>query len=107
MEGLQDQTVPPASNNRALLAVVIILGVLIVLGVVGLVTAMVMGVVPRSAARLAEPYTTRLPAPAGAQITGAQIDGNRLLVHIDGAAVVVLEASTGRVLGRIELEPTP
>jgi hypothetical protein len=107
MEGLQEQSEGIVPNYRALKAVVIILGALILVALAALVTGMLLGVGPKSpAAQLAEPYTTRLTAAPGAKIAGAQIDGNRLIVHIeDGSgSVVVLDAATGRVLGHIVFE---
>jgi len=115
MNGLQQEAAQPPPNYRALKAVVIILGVLIVLALGALIAGMVLklgatGPAAPPAGSAAEPYTARIAAPAGAHIAGAEIDGNRLIVHIDdggSGTVVVLDPATGRILGRVVLEPTP
>lgn len=111
MDGIHDQSVQSPPNYRALKAVVILLGVLIVAALGALVTGMMLGVGPKSpAAQAAEPYSTRIKAPNGSYITGAEIDGNRLVVHIDDTGnglVVVLDPATGRILGRVLVEPQP
>ena len=108
MQAVQDQSATLPPNYRAMKLIVIVLGVLLVLGFVGLITAMVMGVGRRApATRTTEPYITRLVAPQSARISGAQLDGNRLIVQIDDGqgSVAVIEAATGRVLGRVMLGP--
>jgi hypothetical protein len=90
------------------LALVIILGVLLLLAFGALVGGLLLGAGPGGDAR-DEEYLTSIPAVAGARITESELDGNRLLLRIEGgeAAVVVLEATTGRVIGRVELDHAP
>lgn len=91
-----------------MLAVVIILGVLIVLGVIGLIA----GVLTGAGARRGVPqaYLAQIAAP-GEHIESAQLDGNRILVRLSGGAngdeLVVLDAGSGRVLGRIAVAAAP
>ena len=94
------------ANHRGPLALVIILGVLIVLALGALVGGMLLGAGPGGGTQ-DEPYLTSIPVSAGAQISETELDGNRLLLRIDGAgdAVIILEATRGRVIGRVELEP--
>ncbi len=98
----------PASraNHRGLLALVIILGVLIMIGVGALIAGAVLGAGRRT--EVAAPYLTSVPAP-GARIESAEIQGNRILMRLtgNGDELVILDAATGRLLGRIRLEPGP
>jgi hypothetical protein len=94
----------PRASHRGLLALVIILGVLIMIGVGALVAGAVLG-----AGRRAEvpgtPYLTSVPAP-GARIESAEIQGNRILMRLTGQGdeLVILDAASGRLLGRVRLE---
>ena len=98
-----------ASSYRGWLAVVLLLGALILLGLGAIAGGLLLGGGPgRATAR--EPYLAMLPAAPGARIAAAEIDGARLLVRIDdggAGSLVVLEAGTGRVIGRVALEPVP
>lgn len=91
-----------------MLAVVIILGVLIVLGVIGLIVGVVTGAGARRGAP--EAYLAEIAAP-GQRVESAQLDGNRILVRLSGGAngeeLVVLDAGSGRLLGRIALKAAP
>jgi hypothetical protein len=96
-----------APGYRGLLALVIILGVLIVLGVVGLIAAAVLRG-GRPAASLAT-YAASVPAP-GEHIESTEIDGNRILLRLsgpNGEELVILDAGSGRVLGRIVIDAKP
>src|SRR5262247_1046650 len=75
----------PASpaSYRGLLALVIILGALIMIGVGALVAGAMLGAGRR--AEVAEPYVTAVPAP-GARIESAEIQGNRILMRLSGGA---------------------
>jgi hypothetical protein len=94
-------------SYRGPLIVVIILGVLIVLAL----GALFMGAILRlTAPRLATmPYSETLAAP-GERIESTQLDGNRILVRLSGAngdELVVLDAVSGRVLGRVAVKSGP
>jgi hypothetical protein len=97
------------ANNRGLLALVITLGALILLALGMLVGGALLGAGP--GAGDAEAYQTAIPAAGDAHIAGAELDGTRLMLRIDGGdeggSVVVIEAATGRVVGRIELDRAP
>jgi len=94
------------ANHRGLLALVIILSVLLLLAFGALVGGLLLGAGPGGGAQ-GESYLTSIPVPAGARISETELDGNRFLLRIDGAgeAVIILEATTGRVIGRVELDP--
>jgi hypothetical protein len=91
-----------APSYRGLLALVIILGILIVLGVIGLIVAAAMGAGNRKPA--ATPYAAGVEA-LGGRVESAQLDGNRILIRLVNAnfteELVIVDAGTGRVIGRI------
>jgi hypothetical protein len=89
------------------LALVIILGVLIILGVVGLIVAAVFRAGTRAPADSS--YAATVLAP-GEHIESTQLDGNRILLRLsgpNGEELVVLEAATGHVTGRIAISAKP
>lgn len=99
------------ANYRGMLALVIFLGILIVLALGALIGGAIMGAGPASRTD-GGPYLTSLPASPGAQIGDAQLDGPRLILRLEGGGegggeVVILEAATGRVIGRVALEQAP
>jgi hypothetical protein len=98
-----------AASHRGLLAVIVILGVLILVALGALVGGLLLGAGPGAGGD--EAYSMAIPVPADSSIAGAELDGPRLMLRIDGGAnadsVVVLEAATGRIVGRIELDPQP
>ena len=100
-----DNTTTP--SYRGLKAVVIILGALILLAFGALVAGLLLlgnGGRPRAAEN--QPYALRVPAPAGAQIAAATMQGDRLLLRIEstsGTELAVIDSRNGRVLGRIAL----
>ena len=100
----------PTASYRGLLALVIILGVLIVVGLIGLIVAAMMGAGRRGAeVPSAAPFVTAVPAP-GARLESAELQGNRILMRLSGGEgdeLVVLEAASGRLVGRVRLENTP
>ena len=103
--------VPASSASyRGLLALVIILGVLIVVGLVGLIVAAMMGAGRRGGeVSSAAPFMTSVPAP-GARIESAELQGNRILMRLSGGEgdeLVILDANSGRLLGRVRLGSGP
>ena len=98
-----------AANHRGLLALVIILGVLLLLAFGALIGGLMLGAGPGRSAAGGETYRISIPAAAGARIAQSELDGNRLLLRLEGngEAVVVLEATTGRIIGRVELGRAP
>jgi len=56
-----------------------------------------------------EPYRAILAAP-GQRIESTEIDGNRILLRLsgpNGEELVVIDAGSGRVLGRIAIAAAP
>ena len=101
-----DVPAAPASY-RGLLALVIILGALIMIGVGALIAGFMLGAGRRAAT--VESYVTAVPAP-GARIESAEIQGNRILMRLTGGGgdeLVVLDVNSGRLLGRIRLGSSP
>ena len=64
----------------------------------------------KSAGGSGEAYLATILA-SGGHIEGTQLDGNRILVRLSGGAngeeLVVVDAGTGRVLGRIAVKANP
>jgi hypothetical protein len=90
-----------------MLALVILLGVLIVLALGALIGGAVMGIGRRPNG--GAPYLATLPAD-GQRIESTQLDGNRVLVRLSGPSgeeLVVLDAASGRLIGRIAVKPGP
>jgi hypothetical protein len=89
------------------MALVIILGVLILLGVVGLIVTAVLKAQTRVPAEML--YAATLLAP-GERVESTQLDGGRILVRLsgpNGGELVVLDAGSGHVLGRIAIGVNP
>ena len=110
---MSQSDVKPAPSYRGLLALVIILGVLIVLGVVGLIVAAVFkaraGNGAPAAPSTSGAYAASVTAP-GERIESTQLDGNRILLRLSGPngdELVVLDAGSGRVIGRIAVNARP
>ncbi len=86
-----------------MLALVIFLGALIMLGLGALVAGLIL---VGGQAREGAPFNATLDAP-GAHIESAELDGNRILLKLSGGAkgeeLVILDVTTGRVLGRIAI----
>lgn len=97
---------------RALKALVIIMGVLIIIGL-GVV---VVTIVKRSA-RLADSTSTAgfgrtdLPVPTGSRVAETVVDGHRMVLRLtlpDGRdRLMVVDLRTGREAGTIDLTPRP
>jgi len=101
-----DVPASPASY-RGLLALVIILGALIMIGVGALIAGAMLGAGRR--ADVAAPYVTNVPL-AGARMESAELQGNRILIRLSGGAgdeLIVVDAASGRLIGRIRVEAAP
>ena len=89
------------------MALVILLGALIMLGVGALIAgAFLKAGGPRAPGGA---YSTTLAAP-GERIDSSQIDGNRILLRLsgpNGEELVVMDAASGRVIGRIAINAKP
>jgi len=97
----------PTGKQRALLALVITLGVLMLLGFAVLVGGLVMGVGGGGRSESAKPWSYSLDVPAGTHIAVATVNGNRVLVHLvsrDGEDVVLIDAGSGKIIGRIQVK---
>jgi hypothetical protein len=90
---------------RGLLAVVIILGILIIVGVIGLIVGFALRL---SRAQGVGPFSATVSAP-GERVESVQADGNRILLRLSGpkGEELVIMDSTGRVLGRIAINTGP
>ena len=91
---------------RGMLAVVVILGILIILGVIGLIVAAVQKISRPAVQNSA--YSVTVPAP-GEHLENVQSDGNRILLHLSGPKgdEIVIMDSAGHLLGRIAIATTP
>ena len=90
-----------------MLTLVILLGALIMIGVGALIGGAFVSAGSR--ASTASPYVTAVPAP-GARIESAEIQGNRILMRLTGGQgdeLVVLDAASGRLIGRVRLQSAP
>jgi len=90
-------------SYRGLLALVIILGALIVLGVIGLIVGFVLRVSRNGEAT--RPFSASVSAP-GEHVDSVQMDGNRILMRLSGPKgdeIVIMDA-TGHLLGRIAVD---
>ena len=98
------QTTTP--SYRGLLALVIILGVLFLVALIGVVAAIVLRSRGAGSSSPAA-YAARVAAP-GEHLEGAAMEGGRILLRFSGAPngdeLVVIEAATGRIVGRIAVE---
>lgn len=100
MDGSQKGGVP-----RALLASVIIMGVLIVVGV-GVLGVTIMRRLSNPAA---SPAAT-LDEPAGTRMVGAAAAGDRIAIVLQGGGpdrLVLVDGRTGLTVGRVTLRVTP
>lgn len=89
---------------RALIALVVILGILIIAGVGGIIVTAVSRL--RGSVNSPAAVATHITAPGG-HLAGIQPDGNRLLLHLtgpNGDEIVVLDQNF-RILGRITIGP--
>ncbi len=51
-----------------------------------------------------------LAVPTGARLVDMDVDGDRLVLHLetaDGARVLVIDLTTGKTVGAIDLAPAP
>jgi len=89
-----------------MLAVVVILGILIVLGVIGLILAAVLKV-SRPASQPSA-FSATVPAP-GEHLDSVQTDGNRIVLHLSGPKgdEIVIMDSAGHLVGRIGVQTSP
>lgn len=104
------------SNLRALLAVVIFMGILIVVGmvVVGVTIAIRLGSLgegEKPAAAAGGFGEASVPIPAGCAIVESRPDGNRLIVRLGSGGrcdqVLVIDLRSGAVTGRLNFVPSP
>lgn len=104
---------------QALKAAVIGMGVLLVIGIIGLVYAIVTDAgkrdgapapvadgpaVPQAAPPMGE-APVRVDLPPGSEVVAVHPDGARLYLHLKtgaGARILVLDSATGAVIGRID-----
>ena len=88
---------------RALLTLVVVMGVLIVAGVVGLLVTILHRVAGPAAA-----VETVLHEPVGTHMQSVTSVGDRLAVVLSGGTadrLVMIDARSGKVVGRVALAP--
>ena len=108
VSAMSQSDVNPSPSYRGWLALVIILGVLIVFFTV----AVVAGIARRTGGSRPAPgpaYAASVLAP-GERIETTQLDGDRILLRFSGPngdELVVLDAVSGRVIGRIAINSRP
>jgi hypothetical protein len=100
-------------NLRALLALVIFMGVLIVAGliVVGVTIASRLGKMGEDQALAVNGFgTADIPVPGGCEIVETQSDENRLIVRLGSGGrcnqVLIVDLKSGAVAGRLNFVPT-
>jgi hypothetical protein len=96
------------TSHRGWLALVIILGVMIVLMMGALIAGLFLNAGRGGAGA---PYAAHVSLRSGERILTTQLDGDRILVHVTGGAagddLVVLDARSGREIGRVAISATP
>jgi len=112
-------TVFTARQVRILKIAVVVMGVLLVGGFAFVLaaivyqashTAQVRGIAAREAAPAPGQgeLSIDLPVPAGSAVTAMALDGNRLAVHLDGAAgqeIAIVDLASGKVVAHVKLKP--
>jgi hypothetical protein len=101
-------------NMKVLVTFVIIMGVLIVVGLVVVVVTIAsrLGGEGRTATSATPPAfgTVDLPVAAGCQVAEASAAGERLILRLGSGErcnqVLIVDLTTGRLLGNIRLVPT-
>jgi hypothetical protein len=110
-------TVFTARQMRILKIAVIVMGVLLVGGFAFVLAAIVYqashiaqvrDIAPRQAAPGQGELNIDLSVPAGSAVTAMALDGNRLAVHLDGAAgpeIAIVDLASGKVVAHVKLKP--
>ena len=87
------------------------MGVLIIAGMVVIGVAMVRRVTSASTDTTAAGFgQVEVRVPAGARLVDLDADGDRLVLHLetaDGPRVLVIDLTTGKTVGAIDLAPAP
>jgi hypothetical protein len=116
MTGNENTNFTLTASQRRLKAIVIVLGVLIVLAfgalVVGFLVKLGQGkaAVNALAAPASTPFQSSVALAPRQSVVSTELKNNRLLVHLkgpNGEDVVIVDAATGRELGRVHLTPQP
>ncbi len=99
---------PATGKQRVLLVIVITLGVLILLAFGVLVGGMVIGKSSGSGTQSGTaPWTYSLQLPERGRIVSTRLEGDRIVVRVrapEGETVFLLDAKTGKAIGRIEIK---
>lgn len=102
------------SKERALVFIVVFLGLLILAGIVAVIlriiylssTAPAQRAAPDAAIGDAAAVVDRLSLPVGAVVKSVSVGGDRLAVHYEGpggSGIAVLDLASGAVLRRVEV----
>ncbi len=110
-----DQDVARVKPPRALLAAVIIMGVLLVVGFIVVIATVIFrvsqsGEKNTASGAITAPLAVETLIPAGTQIRSLQLNGNNLVVHItpksgEGGEIIVYDIKKGREHARFTLKP--
>ncbi len=116
MIGNENTNFTLTASQRRLRALVIVLGVLMMLAfgalVVGFIVKLGHGSAPATApaAQAGAPFQSSVALAPGQSVVSTELKDNRLLVRLKGPSsedIVIVDAATGRELGRVHLKPQP
>jgi hypothetical protein len=122
--GNENTTFTLTASQRRLRLLVIVLGVLMVLGFFALLiggifkwthreaptAAPAPAAAPAAVPSPATPFRTDLTVGQGETVTGTDFKDGRIFIRLKtqgGEEIIMLDAATGRELGRIRLKPQP
>ena len=101
-------------STKALLGLVIAMGVLIIIGLVVVIATVSKRMSPSSPSAstlLATFGSTDVPVPAGCQVVETVPAADRLILRLGTGErcnqIIIVELATGRPLGRLNLVPAP
>jgi len=104
--------VPPVRVSPLLKWSVIIMGVLLVVGFVVVISTIIIRAVKLSdrpeTADSAAALLKEVAIPAGSEVAGVTLDGNRMAVRVRGAGgeeILLFDARSGALSARIRLKP--
>lgn len=112
MTGNENTNFALTASQRRLKAIVIVLGVLIVLAFGALVVGFLIKLGHGKAAvtPASTPFQSSVALAPGQSVASTELKDNRLLVRLkgpQGEEVVIVDAATGRELGRVHLKLQP
>jgi flagellar basal body-associated protein FliL len=109
MTGNENTNFTLTARQRRLKLIVIVLGVLIVLAFGALVGGFLIKLRGGKSAT-ATPYTADVAVRPGTDVIGTELKDGKLTLKLNtptGEEIVILDAATGRELGRVRVKPQP